>query len=77
VVAKLRFNQCRQLLKTIETDEELSLVAGEEKCHNSSNLSLADCFAIAATRRLSETLLTTDPEFTRMKGVDVKFFEPY
>ncbi|MGI0084356.1 MAG: hypothetical protein ACREBQ_04665 [Nitrososphaerales archaeon] len=54
---------------------ELSLLAGREKCHRAGNLSLADCFALAAARSLNGTLLTTDPELAKIKGIDVKFFD--
>ena len=32
-VAEIRFQQCRKLLKIIETSGELSILAGKEKCH--------------------------------------------
>lgn len=73
-VAKLRYYQCRQLLEIVETNSDLSLLAGKEKCHHGSNLSLADCFALAATISLNGMLLTTDPELATIKDVDVKLF---
>jgi hypothetical protein len=74
-IAKLRYHQCRQVLEIIETSSSLSLQAGEEKCHGRETFSLADCFAIAATRNLRGTLLTTDPELSKIKDVDVRTFE--
>jgi len=74
-VAKLRYYQCRELLEILETDRNLSLLAGKEKCHQGGNLSLADCYAIAAAKNMSGTLLTTDPELAKVKDIDVKFFE--
>lgn len=73
-VARLRYHQCRELLDILETDGQLSLLAGSEKCHRGGNLSLADCFALAGTRILSGTLLTTDPELAKIKSLDVKFY---
>jgi predicted nucleic acid-binding protein len=73
-VAELRFHQCRELLKIFETNEELALDAGKAKCHRHGNLSLSDCFAIAATKILNGTLLTTDPELAETKAVDVRLF---
>jgi predicted nucleic acid-binding protein len=74
-VAKLRYYQCRELLEILETNRELSLLAGKEKCHRGGRLSLADCFALAATRSSSGTLLTTDPELAKITDIDVKFFD--
>ena len=74
-VAKLWYHQCRELLQTLETDRQLCLFAGKEKCHRGGDLSLADCFALAAARILHATLLTTDPELAKVKDVKVKFFE--
>ena len=74
-VAKLWYHQCRELLQTLETDSQLCLFAGQEKCHQGGNLSLADCFALAAAKTLHGTLLTTDPELAKIKDVNVKFFE--
>ena len=73
-VAKLRYHQCRELLDILETDGQLSLLAGKEKCHRGGNLSLADCFALAGARILGGTLLTTDPELAKIKMPDVKFY---
>jgi predicted nucleic acid-binding protein len=74
-IAVLRYHQCRELLDIVETNRELSLSAGKEKCHRRSNLSIADCFALAATKSLNGTLLTTDPELGKVKDADVRFFE--
>jgi predicted nucleic acid-binding protein len=74
-VAKLWYHQCRELLQTLETDSQLCLLAGSEKCHRGDKLSLADCFALAAARIFHGTLLTTDPELAKIKDVDVKYFE--
>jgi predicted nucleic acid-binding protein len=76
-VARLWYYQCRERLEILETDNELCLLSGKERCHSGGahNLSLADCFALAATKRLNGTLLTTDPELAKIKGIDVKFFK--
>jgi predicted nucleic acid-binding protein len=73
-VAKLRYYQCRELLEILETDSELSLSAGREKCHRAGNLSLVDCFALAAARSFNATLLTTDPELAKIKDIEAKLF---
>ena len=73
-VAKLRYYQCRELLEILETDSERSLSAGREKCHRGVNLSITDCFALAAARRFNATLLTTDPELAKIKDIEAKFF---
>ncbi len=73
--AKVWYYQCRERLSILETDNELSLSAGKEKCHSGGgSLSLADCFALAATKRLSGTLLTTDPVLAKVNDIDVKLF---
>ena len=69
--AELRYHQARAALTTVETDEDLALLAGAEKCRRSI-LSLADCFALALTKRFRATLLTTDSELAKVKEVDVK-----
>jgi predicted nucleic acid-binding protein len=74
-IAGLRYHQCRELLEIVETNRELSLSAGKEKCHRGGNLSIADCFALAATKSLNGTLLTTDPELSKVEDADVRFFE--
>jgi predicted nucleic acid-binding protein len=74
-VAKLRYQQCRELLQILETNREYSLEAGKEKCHRGGNLSLADCFALAAAKNLHGMLLTTDPMLAEIKDIEVRFFE--
>lgn len=61
--------------------------AGLEKCRSSSSngsgsgrgrrldLSLADCFVLAAAKRLGATLMTTDGEVAKVKDVNVKYFK--
>ena len=75
-VSRLWYHQCRDLLHILETSSDLSLMAGREKCHRgSANLSLADCFALAAAKILSGTLVTTDHELAKIKDIHVKFIE--
>ena len=52
--------------------EELVRAAGLEKCRESPNLSLADCFALALTKAESALLVTTDSELAKAKGVSVR-----
>ena len=75
-VAKLWYHQCMELLRILETSSELSLMAGKEKCHRSgANLSLADCFVLAAAKSLNGTLVTTYHELAKIKEIQVKFIE--
>jgi len=76
-VAGVRYHQCQQLLEVIETSPELSIKAGMEKCRRRGTLSLADCYAIAATRTLKGTLLTTDSELDEIEDIDARFFKVY
>ena len=71
--AHLRYQQIRTLLQQVETDSRLSQAAADEKCRNNL-LSLADSFALALTRNLKATLLTTDSELGTSKNADVKLF---
>ena len=52
----------------------MTLALGTEKCRGSV-LSLADCFALALARRVGGTLLTTDSQLGRTKGIGVKYFQ--
>jgi predicted nucleic acid-binding protein len=56
-------------------DKMLSRDAGLERCRSRSNLSLADCFALALAKRLKATLLTTDGELAKVKEVSAKYFK--
>lgn len=74
-VAELRYHQLRSSkLSIVSTDEELTKLAGEEKCEHRRALSLADCFALALAKRERAVLLTTDPELAKVAGVEVKHF---
>ena len=75
--ADLRYFQVRKTrLKVVETDEELTRTAGVEKCRQPHKLSLADCHALSLAKLLKATLLTTDGELAKSKGVTTVFFEP-
>ncbi len=73
-VADLRYHQSMTILTSTDTDEGLTLAAGLEKCRR-TQLSLADCFALALTKRLKGTLLTTDSELAKVKEITVKHFD--
>ncbi len=60
-------------LKTIG-DENLTRLAGLEKCKQELDLSLPDCFALALAKRENATLITTDRELEKVKDVSAKFF---
>ncbi len=75
-VADIRYYQVRRTrLEIVETDEDLSRMAGLEKCRQ-RNLSLADCHALAVAKRLGATLLTTDGELAKVREVRALFFAP-
>jgi len=68
---------CRQLserMQVVAVDVDLSIAAGLEKCRN-NRFSLADCYALALTKRVGGLLLTTDSELARNKETKVRFFE--
>jgi len=72
--ATTRYHMTRAMLNVIETDSNLSMAVGLEKCMKPV-LSLADCYALALTKRMSGKLLTTDRELSKVKDADVKYFE--
>jgi uncharacterized protein len=75
--ADIRYCQIRNTkLEVLETDAELSRVAGLEKCRQHADLSLADCHVLAAAKRLKATILTTDSELAKVKDVKAIFFQP-
>ncbi|TMI20001.1 type II toxin-antitoxin system VapC family toxin [Candidatus Bathyarchaeota archaeon] len=75
--ADIRYYQVRNTkLTVVETDAELARNAGLEKCRQQADLSLADCYALAAAKRLKATLLTTDSELSKVKDVRTMLFSP-
>ncbi len=72
-VAELYYYQFSRRAEIVD-DPELSRAAGLEKCRRQLDLSLADCYALALTRRLKGILLTTDGVLGEVKDVDVKYF---
>ena len=73
-VATLRCRQLSERMEVVGADLELSLAAGLEKCRN-NRLSLADSYALALTKQVDGTLLTTDSELTKSKESRVRHFE--
>jgi predicted nucleic acid-binding protein len=74
-IADTRYHQIRGSgIISVETDETLTLKAGEKKCKYRGTLSLADCFALALTDLKKATLLTADSELAKVKEVTVKHF---
>jgi len=77
LTADIRYYQIRQTqLKVVETDPELSRMAGVEKCRSQHKLSLADCYALALAKTERATLLTTDRELAKTKEVKTLLFLP-
>lgn len=75
-VAEIRYYQSRRTrLMIIETDGELSKLAGMEKCKHRMKLSLADCYALALAKQFKSTILTTDKELARAEGVSTLLFK--
>lgn len=52
--------------------EELVRAAGLEKCRQSPNLSLADCFVLALAKAENALLITTDGELAKVREVSTR-----
>jgi predicted nucleic acid-binding protein len=59
----------------IFADKMLARDAGLERCKTKLNLSIADCYALALSKKLKAILLTTDSELAKVKEVSVKHFK--
>ncbi len=64
--------QLRNSELDIVNRDELVRAAGLEKCRQSPNLSLADCFALALAKAENAQLITTDGELAKVKDVSVR-----
>ena len=73
--ADTRYYQIKRTQLQIVHDDDLTRNAGLEKCRQPLSLSLADCFALALAKREKALLLTTDKELSKVREVEVKFFE--
>jgi predicted nucleic acid-binding protein len=73
--ADARYYQIKGTRLQIVHDDDLTRNAGLEKCRQPLSLSLADCFALALAKNEKALLLTTDKELSKVKEIDVKFFE--
>lgn len=74
--AEARYYQVRRtLLEVVETDEEVTRLAGEEKCRQPYSLSLADCYALSLAKKTRAVLLTTDRELSKIRELNVRFFK--
>lgn len=68
------YRQIRQShLTIISPDEKITRRAGIWKLKR-SDLSLADCFALATTQEVAQVLLTTDSALTKIKDVKAVLF---
>lgn len=72
--ADIRYFMLRNSRLLTIGDENLTRLAGLEKCRQQLDLSLADCFALALAKRENAILLTTDSELRKVKEVQAKFF---
>jgi len=66
--------QLSERMRVVDTNLELAMAAGVEKCRN-NRLSLADSYALALTKSAGGTLLTTDSELAKSGEARVKFFK--
>jgi len=73
--ADTRYYQIKRTRLRIIHDDDLTRNAGLEKCGQALSLSLADCFALAVAKKEKALLLTTDKELSKVKEIEVKFFE--
>ena len=73
--ADTRYYQIKRTRLQVVQDDDLTRSAGLEKCRQPLSLSLADCFALALAKREKALLLTTDRELSKVREVEVKFFE--
>jgi len=73
--ADARYYQIKRTRLQVVQDDDLTRSAGLEKCRQPLSLSLADCFALALAKREKALLLTTDRELSKVREVEVKFFE--
>jgi len=73
--ADTRYYQIKRTRLKVVQDDNLTRSAGLEKCRQPLSLSLADCFALALAKREKALLLTTDRELSKVREVEVKFFE--
>ena len=73
--ADARYYQIKRTRLQVVQDDDLTRSAGLEKCRQPLSLSLADCFALALAKREKALLLTTDKELSKVREVEVKFFE--
>jgi len=69
------YYQIKRTRLQIVHDDDLTRSAGLEKCRQPLSLSLADCFALALAKREKALLLTTDRELSKVREIEVKFFE--
>ena len=72
--ADTRFSLVTESNIVIVEDEELNRLAGLEKCRRELDLSLADCYALALSKRVRGLLLTTDGELGKNKEVETRHF---
>ena len=72
--ADARFNLVIDSGFIVDSDAELDRLAGLEKCRSGLDLSLADCYALALSKRVKGTLLTTDSELGRNKDVETHHY---
>jgi len=72
--ADTRFNLILDTNIVIVEDAELNRLAGLEKCRREHDLSFADCYALALTKRVRGILLTTDSELAKSREVETRHF---
>ncbi len=69
------FQVRRSKLEVVDNDE-LVRQAALEKCRQSHELALADCFALALAKMEHALLVTTDSELAKVKQAQVRYVRP-
>ncbi len=72
--ADARFNLIIDSGFIVDSGAELDRLAGLERCRGELDLSLADCYALALSKRVRGVLLTTDSELGRNREVETRHF---
>ncbi len=74
--ALIRYTSLRRSALVVATpDEALTRAAGEVKCAHRGQLSLADAYIVALTKRVRGSLYTTDSHIARLKIVPTHLIE--
>jgi len=73
--ADTRYYQIKRTRLQIVHEDDLTRAAGLERSRQPLGLLLADCFVLALAKREKSLLLTTDKELSKVREIEIKFFE--